>query len=161
MRKASSAARAADAETARCARIDGSSNKKVTGDRSEELTAPVEFIIVKVKEAEYIAKDPQPTAITEGLKGCTLAKLTYDETTRAETWDVGRVRNVIALMAVGPDGQAQPSTHTIKWQIGLTGRGNIYDLNVSIDSCGPTREWLVVQSKKPQPPKKQPTKRKR
>ena len=37
--------------------------------------------------------------------------------------------------------------HTIKWQIGLTGRGDIYELHVSIDSCGPKREWLVVKAK--------------
>ena len=45
------------------------------------------------------------------------------------------------------NGQAQPHTHTINWQIGLNSRGLIYDLHLSIDSCGPKREWLIVQSK--------------
>ena len=76
-----------------------------------------------------------------------LAKLTYDDDGKTETWDVGRVKDVVALSVTGSDGQAQPNTHTIKWQIGLTGRGDIYELHVSIDSCGPKREWLVVKAK--------------
>ena len=114
----------------------------MTGDRSEELTARVEF-----KSETHIACPDQPTAITTDLKGAMLAKLMYDDDAKTETWDVGRVKDVIALSVTGPDGQTQPNTHTIKWQIGLTGRGNIYELHVSIDSCGPKREWLMVKAK--------------
>jgi hypothetical protein len=70
------------AATAKKARIDGSSNKEVTGDRSEELAARVEFT-----SDTHVAKDPQPTAITTDLKGAVLAKLTYDGT-GTESWDI-------------------------------------------------------------------------
>ena len=145
-RRATGQAKAADAAAAKQARIDGSSNKEVTGDRSEELTARAEF-----KSETHVAMDPQPTSITTDLKGAILAKLTYDEDTKTETWDVGRVKDVTALSVTGPDGQAQPNTHTIQWQIGLTGRGDIYELHVSIDSCGPKREWLMVKKRAAKP----------
>ena len=155
-RKESGEARAAEASAAKKARIDGSSNKEITGDRSDELTARVEFT-----SETHIAKDPQPTAITTDLKGSKLAKLTYDEDTGAESWDVGRVKDVVAVSVTAPDGQAQPNTHTLKWQIGLNGCGDIYDLHVSIDSCGPKREWLIVQAKKQPAKGKAAGKRKR
>ena len=141
-RKENGNAKAAEAAAAKKARIDGSSNQAVDGDRSEELTARVEFT-----SETHVAMDPQPTSITTDLKGAILGKLTYDDETKTETWDIGRVKDVVALSVTGPDGQAQPNTHTIKWQIGLTGRGLVYDLHVSIDSCGPKREWLVVKAK--------------
>ena len=129
---------------AKKARIDGSSNKEVTDDRSKELTARVEFT-----SETHIAKDPQPTAITTDLKYCIMAKLTYDEETGAESWDLGRVKDVVPVSVAAPDGQAQTNTHIIKWQIGLNGpSGLIYDLHVSMDGCGPKREWVLVEPKR-------------
>jgi hypothetical protein len=145
-RKEIGAAKATQVAAAKKSRIDGSSNAELTADRSKELTMRVAF-----SSETHVAKDPQPTAITANLKGAMLAKLTYDETSAAETWSVGRVKDVVALSVVGPDGQTQPNTHTIKWQIGLTGRGDIYDLHLSIDSCGLKREWLMVQAKPAKP----------
>ena len=45
------------------------------------------------------------------------------------------------------DGPASPHAHVIKWQNGLNGRGDIHDLHLSIDSCGPKREYLIVTAK--------------
>ena len=58
---------------------------------------------------------------------------------------------IVCLSVVRPDGKTQLNTHTIKWQIGLSGHGDIYDLLPSIDSCGPKREWLMVQAKPSKP----------
>ena len=76
-RKETGAAKATEAAAAKKARIDGSANKEVTGDRSEELTARVEF-----SSETHVAMDPQPTSITTDLKGAILGKLTYCSTTR-------------------------------------------------------------------------------
>ena len=78
----------------------------------------------------HIPRNTQPTAITADLKGGVLAKLTYDPDTGEETWSIGRVKDVPSRPVFGPDGQAQPSTVMIKWQIGLNGRGFVYDLHL-------------------------------
>ena len=78
-----------------------------------------------------------------------MAKLCVEDATKEETWDLGRVRKVIAQSTLGPDGQAQPHTHVIQWKNGLSGGHGLHDLHLSIDSCGPKREWLIVRSKAP------------
>ena len=148
-RKQDGEARKAHVAAAKKARIDGSVNQELAEDRSEELTGRVGF-----SSKTHVAKDPQPTEITTELKGAALAKLmlAYDGTSTTESWDVGRVKDVISLSVAGPNGQSQPHTHLIKWQIGLNGRGDIHDLRLSIDSCGLNGEWLVVQAKAAKPP---------
>jgi len=141
-RKGTSTVRAAETAIAKRARVDGSSNAALVGDQTEELTARVEF-----SSETHIQKNAQPTAITADLNGGVLAKLTYDEETGAESWDIGRVKAVITQSVLGPDGESQTNTTTVKWQIGLNGRGDIYELHLSIDSCGPKSEWIMVQSK--------------
>ena len=145
-RKQNGEAHKAQVAAAKKARIDGSVNQELAEDRSEELTGRVGF-----SSKTHVAMDLQPTEITTELKGAALAKLmlTYDGTSTTETWDVGRVKDIIALSVAGPDGQPQPHTHVIRWQNGLTGRGDIFDLHVSIGSCGPKGEWLIVQAKPP------------
>ena len=61
---------------------------------------------------------------------------------------VGRVKDVVALSVVGPDGQTQPTrAPSSDRSIRLNGRGDIYYLDLSIRSCGPKREWLIEQAK--------------
>ena len=143
-RKQNGEARKAQVAAAKKARIDGSVNQELAEDRSEELTGRVGF-----SSKTHVAKDPQPTEITTELKGAALAKLMleYDGTSTLETWDVGRVKDVTTLSVAGPDGQSQAHTHVIKWQNGLNGRGDIHDLHLSIDTCGPKQEWLIVKAK--------------
>ena len=111
-RKESSSAKAAQQATEKKARIDESSNQAVDCDRSEELTTRVEFT-----SETHVAMDPQPTAITSDLKGSILGKLTYDEETKIEAWDVGRVKDVVALSVTGPGprrpGAAQHAHHQV------------------------------------------------
>ena len=154
-RKENAAVNAEQAAAAKKARVDGSSNKTVEKDESARLTPRPKF-----GHPTFQVKASQPAAITDDLKGKMLGKLIEvvdDAGVTTCAWRIGRVTNVTPITVNAPDGQRQVNTHTVQWRetipvtsaaTGNTAQrvtGDLFDLHISIDSLGPTREWAMVE----------------
>ena len=154
-RKENAAVNAEQAAAAKKARVDGSSNKTVEKDESARLTPRPKF-----GHPTFQVKASQPAAITDDLKGKMLGKLVEvvdDAGVTTCAWRIGRVTNATPITVNAPDGQRQVNTHTVQWRetipvtsaaTGNTAQrvtGDLFDLHISIDSLGPTREWAMVE----------------
>jgi hypothetical protein len=148
VRRKRSAAVAADRQSAKEARLDGTANRDLAGDGSETLTSRVEFL-----HDQFRSKAGQPTEITERLVGGLMAKLMVREEggIRSEEWVVGRLKSCKAIRVALPQGGAMTSALLFLWQA-LNRQGHatgdlLTDLSLDISSCGSTKEWVMVEPK--------------
>ena len=145
---------AASKEAAKAARIDGSSNMPL-GDDCVAIAPPrrVEF-----SSERFRVKETQPTHINGSLVGGMMAKLMVtlkEDGTRTEWWEVGRVKKTKPIAVTLPEGGTVVSAFLFHWQafkFDSRGRASLTgdvltDLQLDLLSCGPTREWAMIEPK--------------
>ena len=146
VRQKRSAEAAARNQAAKEARLDGSANRALAGDGSDVLTSRVEF-----SHARFRTKTTQPIEVTAKLCGGLMAKLMVhtEAGVRTEEWSVGRLKSAKPVRVAMPQGGATVVALLFVWQaLDSAGRASgdlLCDLSLDVMSCGPTREWVMVE----------------
>ena len=133
---------AAEKRAKKLARIDGSSNRALGGD-CDAMPCRVEF-----SHDTYRVKASQPVEINSSLVGGLMAKLMVDTEggISTERWEVGRVKKAVEVKVPLPEGGTTVSAFLFHWQA-LCSRVLLTDLQLDLSSCGPVREWVMVEPK--------------